>query len=433
MKKWSLSKWTLFVFALWIVAQVIIIVCFWNARPTSDANFYVGYAQECYKNGEWYPMQQHLYENFYWAPGHINFLILQLKLFGTINANSIFNLFMNIGIVYFIYYLSKRFFSLRTACFAVIIYCLILSNATIVAPKMTEIPYTFFALAAFCLCLSLKKRWLVVAGILFVIANSIRPMAIIFLLVALVFMFIKKCHWKQYIAVLLPVFALTFLIGYQTEKKIGHFAFQSSTGGINLILVANDKATGGWFPMRTDSTSTGYIKNIEKYTFVQRDSIWKHRAIEWIREHPVKYAEGYVKRIFLLYQNAPNVGLSSIGRGAAHGDGEIVNAHGVIVDSNGKKVSFKEPSLSEKIFNVFNGIARHFYCSIVLFIFVYSLIVNMKEILSTKGLLLLILFLGTAATCLFAVLPRYHFPLEFAIVIWAAYGIDTYLKKTKQL
>ena len=73
-------------------------------------------------------MSEHLYYSYLWAPGLINFFILQLKLFGTVNFNMVFNLLMNLGIVYEIYWLAKRFFSTRTALLSVIFYNLLYSN-----------------------------------------------------------------------------------------------------------------------------------------------------------------------------------------------------------------------------------------------------------------------------------------------------------------
>lgn len=62
-------------------------------------------------------------------------------------------------------------------------------------------------------------------------------------------------------------------------------------------------------------------------------------------------------------------------------------------------------------------------------VFLIGLWTKRKEILSSKGIILIPVFLGIAITCIFSVSPRYHYPFLFAMVIWAAYAFDCYLRK----
>ena len=68
-----------------------------------------------------------------------------------------------------------------------------------------------------------------------------------------------------------------------------------------------------------------------------------------------------------------------------------------------------------------------YYALVVLFF--YTLYRKRKDILSQKGLFLLILLLGTAGTCLFTVEVRFHYPYLFCLVLWAAYGLSRYLHR----
>lgn len=49
--------------------------------------------------------------------------------------------------------------------------------------------------------------------------------------------------------------------------------------------------------------------------------------------------------------------------------------------------------------------------------------------MSSKGVILIPVILGIAITCIFSVSPRYHYPFLFAMVIWAAYAFECYLRK----
>jgi hypothetical protein len=113
--------------ALWIVSQIIVIAVFWGKPQYYDAAYYLHLATKSSANGSWYPFVKNMHDDFIVAPGFINYLILQIKLFGTVNVNAIFNLLMNIGIAAEIFYLGKKFFSPKTAAISVIFWCMLYS------------------------------------------------------------------------------------------------------------------------------------------------------------------------------------------------------------------------------------------------------------------------------------------------------------------
>lgn len=407
----QIGTWVLFAF--WIIAQIIVILAFWDKPQGSDQGAYMQLAKDCYEAGEWYPMGEHVYASYIWAPGFINFLILQLKLFGTLNLNMVFNLLMNIGIVGQIYYLGKYFFNKRTAYISIIFWVLLYSNLMIVAPCGTEIPFLFLALSGFCLCLNQRIFTIFLAGILFGLANWIRPLSIIFLIPILIFMFWQRYRWKYFLALFSSLFLIIGAIGIISQERTGYFIFQSSTSGVNLIMTANDRAYGGVASsVFADSTNQAYIANIESYTFAQRDSIWKSRSIEWIKDNPLKYTFLYVKKLGGLY-----IEDSWADRPILGGDGFVDS---FVVGGKVSKIDFVKRTGLMALKSLFYYIIMGF--------FIYSLIVHYKEKISIKVILLLILLLGTASSCLFAISPRYHYPFLFVITLWAAYGVDYYLK-----
>lgn len=403
----KLKKIAIWSTVLLIVVQIILIVKFWGIQQGSDQGEYIKLAQDCFSRGEWYPMSEHLYYSYLWAPGLINFFILQLKLFGTVNFNMVFNLLMNLGIVYEIYWLAKRFFSTRTALLSVIFYNLLYSNYFVVVPAGTEVPFLFLSLTAFCLCVVGKMRHVLIAGLLFALANWIRPLVVIFVPVVILYFLYHRYNWKRYLALVVPMVAFALVVGFATQQKIGYFCFQSSTSGCNLIMTANDKAYGGVATsLFRDSTSTCYIENAKSLTFVEKDAIWKERAFEWIKDNPGRFVKLYLLKIGGLFVED------------SWADRPILGGNGFVdsVATGGASVG------------VFERFAKMFAKSIVYYLvgilFCYSLFVHRKEIVSEKGWLLLILLAGILLTCLFSVSPRYHYPFLFTIVIWAAYGFE---------
>lgn len=402
------------VLVLWILAQIVVVIYFWGEPQGSDQGAYIDIARRCFAHNEWYPMQQDIYSSYIWAPGFINFLILQLKAWGTLNLNMILNLLMNLLIVGEIFYLGERFFNRSTAIWAVILWCLLYSNLMIVAPAGTEIPFLWLSLTAFCFCLSPRIYLLIVAGVLFALANWIRPLVIIFVLTTLAFMVIKKFKPVNFLALLLPLFLTVFVIGKATEQKTGYFVFQSSTSGANLIMTANDKAYGGVaVSVLTDSTSIAYIPDAGSFTFAQKDSIWKARAVAWIKEHPVKFAKLYLLKFGGLYVE------DSWADRPLLGGGSFVSSY--VVDGKVTQAAF----VGQMTIRVLKSIGYY----LVLLLFFYALIVHRKSLLSEKGILLMILITGTLLTNIFSVSPRYHYPFVFVLVLFAAYGIDGILKE----
>lgn len=193
----KLRKIAFLSFLICLVIQLFVIFFYWDVNQISDWGSYMAIAKNCLLFKSWYPSADNLYDSYIWAPGFINWLILQLKFLGSFNYNMIFNLLMNIGITYEIYYLSKKFFNLRTSYISVILYSLIYSNWIIIAPAGTEIPFLFFALTAFCLSLS-RHLWKVFfAGFFLIIANWIRPLIFIFIPSIFIWMYIQKRDRKS--------------------------------------------------------------------------------------------------------------------------------------------------------------------------------------------------------------------------------------------
>ncbi|MCL1947551.1 MAG: glycosyltransferase family 39 protein [Chitinivibrionia bacterium] len=406
-----LLKIALALFAVWVVAQIVLIVCFWGHPPLpgTDIEGYVSIARRCFDSGQWYPNAQDVYSWFIWAPGFINYLILQLHIFGTVNFNPIPNLFMNIAMLFEIYYLGKKFFSKRTGLIAAVIFMLLPSNLFVVLGQRTENPFLFLCLSALCLVFSGKLKYIILAAILFALANWIRPLAIIFLFASVVYFVIVKTKIYNYFALIIPYILVILVIGTATEKKTGYFVYQSTTSGVNLMMTSHDKATGTFYSF--DDGEIGVIENSHTLTFAEKDSIWKARSIEWIKKHPVKFTLLFLKKIPILYVND----------GWAH---PYKSSHSI-----GRFLAGKDAISIDEIIGILLKQALSsipYYLTFLLFF--YSLIINRKEILSVKSVFLVIFIAGTAITCIFPAIPRYHYPYIFPVIIYAAWGIDTKIK-----
>ena len=404
------TRITLGVIAVWIIVQIVLIINYWGAPQFTDMGDYIAAAQYCFNHNEWYPMPQDIHTDFIWAPGHINYLILQMHIFGTTNMNSVLNLLFNIAMLFEVYYLAAKFFSKRTGYIAVIVFCSLISNLFIVLGANTENPFVFLCMTALCLVFSGKLKYIILASGLFAMANWVRPLVIVYLFVILVYFIFSKTKIINYIALFVPYIIILLLIGAITEKKTGFFINQSTTMGINLIQVANDEAAGT--SMRHNSSY--FIENRDLLTFKERDSVWKKQAFQWILNHPAKYLSGYLIRIPGMYFH-DNWAIMSHTKTVALWE--------YLVDESNEEVK------NQFMHRIRISVLRSITYYLTLFFFFYALWINRKTLLNVKTIFPVIVVTGTLATCIFAVQMRLHYPYMFAIIIYAACGLDNFIEK----
>ncbi len=404
----NLRTVTLSTVALWILVQIVLVVVYWDIMQGIDQCRYMYYALDCYQSGTTYPSIKNLYDQYLQAPGMVNFLMLQHILFGTttFNVGKIINILLNLGIVFNIYYLAKRFFSLYTAYTTVIIYCLLPTNWFAPIWLYSELPYLCLTLTGFSLSLNKKGWMIIIASFLFGIAHTFRPLVLAFLLTSVGYYWLEKRRVYDYVFVVIPYLMVLWCVGTHNKSNTGYFVTSSTTGGYNLIMSANDRALARpEFNIFDDSTNIAYIPNRKMMTFAEKDSIYKARAIHWIAEHPIRYLALYVEKVGRLWSGD----VWSIPKFSQWDDYDYIS-------------TLPNPSrrlLIRRVIQAIEGLPYY----VVLMLFFWSLFKCRSDIFSQKGLFLFILLLGTAGTCLFTVELRFHYPYLFCIVLWAAYGL----------
>ena len=416
-KKWcimsnKLPKIALGISIIWVIAQIVLIVYFWGYPQKDDAGAYISRALRCFSNGEWYLMMEDVYSTYIVTPGLINFLILQLRIFGTVNFNAILNLFLNIAMLLEVYYLGKKFFSERIGLISVIIFCLLYSNLFIVLGANTENSFLFLCLSALCLVLSGKWKYVIVAALLFALANWIRPLAIIYIFASIVYFFITKAKFYNYIALIIPYIFVLFIIGTVTEKKIGYFVYQSTTSGYNLLMTAHNNADGYVNHSIYEEGNIGFIENGNSVTFAEKDSIWKIRSFKWIKEYPVRFMTLYLKKMLIVYS-------TDTWSNSSHWGVNSGLLSGLINDAS--KFSI------ESLVNIIKRGASSIPYYVTMAFFFYALWINRSKIHNVKLIFFVIFITGNIITCIFPAITRYKYPFIFVIIIYAAWGIDTLL------
>lgn len=404
----TLKKATAIITCLWVLIQIVVVYIFWDFRQGPDAAHYI---QEALSHvGELYPSQIDMNDSYIQAPGMVNYLILVRTLFFSVKAGIILNILMNIGIVYEIYYLGKRFFSETTACISVILFCLIPTNLFAPIHQLTEIPFLFFSLLAFILSIQKKYYWIILAGLLYAYTYTIRPQVLAFCVVSVIYALTNKVSYKYYFCLLIPYLLLINGIGYYNKVKTGYMITTSSTGGQNLLMSTAEEA-----PVTSFDGKILYDKKyglshelLDTMTFAQRDSVWRAKGREQLFAHPVRYISLVIRKIPYLYA-AECWSLPF----------NFQDLQYVLAQPNPER-----GVIMRRVYQMLWSIPYF----IIMLIFFISCFKNRKQIFSQKGLFLLLLAIGTLGSCLFTIEVRYHYPWLIAIVLWAAYGISSYSK-----
>lgn len=408
------SKWFYVFITIWGLVQLACVIGCYNNDLGSDALGYTRHAIQCSNEGAFYPSINNLHDIYVQAPGLVNFLILIYNIFGDVRIFLFFNIIMNVAILLETVYLGKKFFNKTVGYIAGVCYAVLLSN--IFAPVVlgSEILYLFLALTGFVISLKAKPIPLIASGISYAVAYTVRPLVLAFLVASIVYYVYVKRKWLQNSLITIACFTIPLIaLGEINQQRVGAPIVTSTTGGYNLLMTAFDKATplpANFIFFDHDGIGHPYLGS--KYTYTERDSIWKGMAVSWIKKHPIRYMIFCVERIFIMWN-------------------KDVWSVPYFLPDNLDNPTFAIASGSKARMLVCQAIRMCY--SIIYYVicalFLISIVKYRKEILSDKGIILLILLLGIGGTCLFPMESRYHYPYMFIVCIWAAYYLYRRLEK----
>lgn len=386
---------TIIIVGLWILAQIAYICIYWDMPQYSDAHNYQQWALDCFNKGTWYPNAEQFYsESYICYAGYINFLIACLHIFGSFKFVPIINLLLNILQLFALYQICKKVCNQTIACYFSIFYCILLSNISIVAVTTSDLFFMAFMMCSLSL-IQKNHLLLILSGILIAYANYIRPFAVLYLLPILFYVLYHKFNWKYYVSYFSGIILMTLLLLTFSYTINGTPHISSTTGGINLIIGANDDINGTYNDKVFQEGNIGYIENSTAYDVFQKDSIWKSRSIEWIKENPGKYiAYAPVKMVRLWWADSYSHLLLS---NEKHNNSETAHIISVLVNS------------------------LTYY--VILLFFCIGILKLGKQIWGYKGIFLIPLVEGCILHMIMYGGMRYHYPFMPIIILYAAIGL----------
>lgn len=398
---------------VWLALQIIVIIVYWNHPATNDDLSYCRRALLTLGQGSTYPSMANLYDDYIHAPGLVNLLAAVYWVFGTFKANYVLNLLLNVGVLAEVYYLGKKVFNQRVACLSVIFYCCILSHLFVPLHNISDHPAYFLSLSGLCLCMG--KRWwqLVAAGLLFAAAYTFRPTVMAFVACGAVYLLLHRARWTSFVALFATFFVALVLVGQHNRNQTGIFVTTSILAGYGLAHSANPETQVYANVQVFDHphNEVTYIHHRHRLTFAQKDSIWRARAANWIANNPCAYAKLALPRVLRSYSTDWWT-LEDV----------------VVVHDYDRAMRSDNPSRAMKLRRTKQFVESIPYYLVVL-LFGFSLIINRKRIFSYQGGLLVITALALGYATLSIAELRFHYAFVFVMVLWAAYGVDTWVQR----
>ncbi len=407
-----LSKKTFYAaIILWLGLQVFYIISYWGVPPSNDGSTYLGFAKKCIDLNTWYPNMHNINEAHLYAPGYVNLLILVHKLFGSFEYIKIVALLFNVGLLFFTYKIAKKVFSDTIARLSVILSCLTFSSYTVPIAISSEMPFIFAMMLALLLIIQKKPYTILLGGVFIGLGNWVRPVAIVFILTSLVYMFANKYRIYNYAILFIAIISTMFCIAKPVHDRIGKYWYTTSATGHNLAHATSGRATATpSFEYKKDEYYADLENKEYKQKLFEADKDVLDRALKWIKENPIDYLSLFPKKLVSLYVIDNWTIRAFKGKGFAS----------LLKDEKSNK--FKVYLMA-----IFQSIVYY----VIMLLFLCYLIKNIKTIFRKENILLLVPALGTAMLLIMVVVDRYHQPFMPVITIYAASALFSFVSSNE--
>jgi len=391
-----------------------------------DSLYYYELSQKCIAQNEFYPARQHLFEDYIVAPLYINILIILLKIYNSTTTISLFNLLIILLQIIVLYKLSSKIFSKPTALITVLLYLLYVNTIGLMLQNYTELLFLLFLTLSIYSFLLNKTSYLILSGFSIGASIGIRPggWALLFAILILnLFEWIKtKQLSPKYIYTYIGVIIFIIIFGGFTYLHFGKFEFTSTTGPVNLLLGANDDATGGFNSTVYEKGKAGYIEHPENLTYSQKGEFYHDTAVKWIEENPGKWISLMPLKLFHAFA-WDDISLSSLIGFPVTNFAKVIK---VLLSNEDLNTYLPKTTLLEKLIYFSILIISHLYYYFLLIFMVFGVYDLLKNKLNNKGTTLILLF--TLFTILMIIItvgtPRYKYPAFILLLPFAAHYIQ---------
>ena len=409
------------ILALYILIQVIFIF-FFPQEYRSDALYYFKLAEECYQSDQFYPAVQNLYEDYLVAPFYINIIILLLHIYNSTITISLFNLLVNLLQLFFIYKITQNYFDEKTARISLIIYILYLNTLGLVLLNYSELFFTLLIVSSIFFYSKNSILLFTLSGVLLGASIGVRPagwaLLISYLIISVYHIFKEKKLVFKPITVIAGMLFFILLFGSFNYFHFGKFIFTATTGPVNLLLGANETATGGFNARVYDKGNAGYIAKPDTMTFTQTGEFYQKQATNWIKVNTIKWI-GLAPLKILHTFGYDDIAISSL---AGTAEWNITRTIKFLTNDRNMNDILPTESIQIKVLYFVLQIVHHIYYFLLIIILILWLINNFKKKLFTESSLIHLLFvlIGTIMIMITVGSPRYKYPFVIVMIPFIA-------------
>lgn len=423
-----LEKNLTYLLIFYLIVQLIYIT-FFPVNYQSDSHYYYRLVEECVDANSFYPAPKHLYEDYISAPLYINLLFILLQIYNSPFAIGLLNILLNFLQIFMLYKISEKIFNKRTANLVTIIYIFYLNNLGMVLLNYTEL---FFGVLIFLSIYFYFKESAVysfLAGIFVAASIGVRPLGWA-LLAAYFFIYLyfvlKKIKTKRnFFHLSFGVLIFIFSFGIFNQFHFGKFIYTSTTGPVNLLIGANDDATGAYNDDVFEKGKAGFILDSTKKTYIEKGDIWKIRALNWVSDNPVKWISLIpIKTAYIFLWD--DIAISPL-MNLQDWDLFHIAKHLILKKSfNGL---MPKSGIPEKIIYLTMQSLNYIYYFLIIFLIFSTVIILKKERSYNIYNVILVLFsaFGIFITVIAYGLPRYKYPFIIALMPYAGYKLNLFL------
>ena len=416
---------------IYFIIQILLVI-FWQVPFSSDSQYYYKLAQDCLRYHSLYPAKVHIFEDYILAPLYVNLIIAALSIHNSIITIGILNILLNALQMYLFFKLSNRLFNRRAAFTGLLLYMLYINTLGMVLTNLTEFLFGILILSSLIFFFNNTINSFFLSGLFAAASIAVRPLGWALAAALIIIMIIKTIKkekiLKELLAVVLGI--SIFICAYGTISKIyfGDFIFSSTNGPANLLIGANDDATGAFKSEVFEPGKIGYIPNPNEITYIEKGKFWQGKAEDWILAHPIKWLSLIPRKIFFMFIlddfTIPYL---------SHMQGLYLPKFAKMILQGSYSQIFKDKPYYLIIIYSFILILSYIYYFYIMLILLFSTIRAMVyRRLDSKYLpVILFILIGLSITVIVFGDARFKYPYMLLIILFASLPVSKYLAGAK--
>lgn len=398
-----------------------------DIKYRSDALYYFNLSQKCLTENEFYPSNQNLNDDYIVAPLYINVIILVLKIYNSTTAISLFNLIVILLQISVLYKITERLFSEDVATLTILLSIFYLNTLGLTLQNYTELFFLLLVSCSIYFFILKKNIYSVLSGILLGFAIAVRPVGWALLFAFVMIHFISIYRSKKITPNFFYVYSgvIVFLIIFSSFIKFnfGHFEVSSTTGPINLLLGANEDATGAFNSTVLQKNHAGYIEFLDSLTYLQKGEFYQRQAVDWIIENPVRWILLAPMKLFHTFA-WDDISISSL---LKINDTNFARIMKIILLEYDINKAIPNTSTFYKIFYLSILILHHLFYYLLIISIISGIYKFVKNNLSSEGTNLILNFCIIVIIMIMITVgaPRYKYPMFILLFPFASFYLST--------